>query len=61
MIVGKKKKKKKNNKESQYKVLHPETGSDSLIGLDWELGHDTRIGIEYPCLNFEHDGNRREL
>ena len=38
MIVGNKKI--KNNKESQYKVLHPETGSDSLIGSDWESGCD---------------------
>ena len=37
-------KKKKNNnfKESQYMVLHPETGSDSPIGSDRGRGRDTK-------------------
>ena len=42
MIVGYKNNN-NNNKESQYKVLHPETGSDSLIGLDWESGRDKLV------------------
>ena len=21
----------------------------------------SKVGIEYPCFNFEHDGNKREL
>ena len=33
-IMSALKKKKKKNKESQYMVSHPETGSDSPIGLD---------------------------
>ena len=33
--------KKKSSKESQYMVSHPELGSDSPIGLDWESGCDT--------------------
>ena len=32
--------KKKTGKESQYIVFCPELGSDPLIGLDWESGHD---------------------
>ena len=32
--------KKKKKKKSQYMVSHPETGSDSLIGLDRESGND---------------------
>ena len=35
--------KKKKNKESQYMVSHPETGSDSPIGSDWESGRDIPI------------------
>ena len=34
-------KKKKKKKESQYMVLHPETGSDSPIGSDRDRGRDT--------------------
>ena len=37
------KKKKKKFKESQYKVSHPETGSDLQIGSDRESGRDTDI------------------
>ena len=36
----KKKIKKNKNKESQYMVSHPETGSDSPIGLDRDRGCD---------------------
>ena len=35
------KKKNNKNKESQYMVSHPETGSDSPIGLDRDRGRDT--------------------
>ena len=35
-------KKEKKSKESQYKVSHPETGSDSPIGSDRESGRDSR-------------------
>ena len=45
MIVGYKKKK----KESRYKVLHPETGSDSPIGSDRESGCDTAYRVVIDC------------
>ena len=34
---------KKKKKKSQYMVSHPETGSDSPIGSDWDRGRDTSI------------------
>ena len=34
-----------NNKESQHMVSHPETGSDSPIGLDRDRGRDKFSGI----------------
>ena len=36
-------KKNNNNKESQYMVSHPETGSDSPIRSDWDMGRDISI------------------
>ena len=33
------------NEESQYMVLHPETGSDSPIGSDQDRGRDKFSGI----------------
>ena len=40
------KKNNNNNKKSQYMGSHPETGSDSPIGLDRESGRDT-LGQNY--------------
>ena len=40
--VSSEKKKKKYNEESQYMVSHPETGSDSPIGLDQDRGRDRK-------------------
>ena len=37
--------KKKINKESQYMVLHPETGSDSPIGSDRDRGRDNELRV----------------
>ena len=42
------KKKKKSGKESQYMVLHLETGSDPPIGSDLESGCDRRHLIRVP-------------
>ena len=40
--------KKKKGKESQYMVLHPESGSDSPIGSDRESGCDKESTM-YRC------------
>ena len=45
---NKKKIKKINNKESHYMVSHPETGSDSPIGLDRESGCDNNSPENLP-------------
>ena len=48
------KKKKKKSKESKYMVSHPETGSDSPIGSDWESGRDMSLGthsVDFGCVS----------